>query len=134
MLDLHVLLRLPVRTQSSSAPVALSAVFPLSGSVIMRMTAATVRTRSVRPPVRRINSVAPVAPVYRWSSDVTAILTAPTSLMRTSVPRPHLNPAVRPESSGVQTDAVCQHIKSATGSWIADLLMILMNTVCLMNF
>lgn len=101
VLDLHVLLRLSVRTQSSCAPAALSAVSPRSGSVIMRMTAGTVRMRSVPPPVLQISSAAPVAPAYHWSSGVTVIPTAPTNQTRTSVPRPHQNPAVRPETSGV---------------------------------
>ncbi len=134
VLDLHVLLRLPVRTPRSCAPAALSAVFLPSGSVIMRTTAATVRMKSVPPPVLRISSAAPVGPVYRWSSGVTVILTALTNQTRTSVPRPHQKPAVRPESSGVRADAVCRLIKSVTGGWIVDLLMILMNAVCLMNY
>lgn len=129
VLDLHVHLRLPARTQSFAAPPDLSAVFPLSGSVIMKMTAATVLMRSVHPPVRRVSSAAPVVPVYRWSSGVMAIRTALTNQMRTSVRLPHQKPAVQLESSGVLTDAVCRHGKSVMGGWIVDLLMILMSTV-----
>lgn len=127
--DLRVLLRLPARTPSSAAPPDLSAVFPPSGSAITKTTAATVPTRSVRPPVRRVSSAAPVAPVYRWSSGVTATRTAPTNRTRTSVRRPHQNPAVRRESSGALTDAVCRHGTSAMGGWIVDSLMILTSTV-----
>ncbi|ROI48994.1 SCO-spondin [Anabarilius grahami] len=129
VLDLRVLLRLPARTQSFAAPPDLSAVFPLSGSVIMKTTVATVPMRSVRPPVRQVSSVAPVAPVYRWSSGVTAIRTALTNRTRTSVRRPHQKPAVQLESSDVLTDAVCRHGKSVMGGWIVDLLMILMSMV-----
>lgn len=129
VLDLRVLLRLPARTQSFAAPPDLSAVFPPSGFVIMKTTAATVPMRPVRPPVRRVSSAAPVVPVYRWSSGVMAIQTALTNQTRTSVRRPHQKPAVRLESSGVLTDAVCRHGKSVMGGWIVDLLMILMSTV-----
>lgn len=108
VLDLRVLLRLPARTLSSAALLDLSAVFPPSGSVIMKTTAETVLMRSVRSRVHRAGSAAPPEPVYRWSSGVTGIPTALTNQTRTSASPAHQNPAVPMESSGVQTDAVCR--------------------------
>lgn len=132
--DLHVLLRHPVRIQSISVRADLSAVFRLSGSVIMKTTAVMVLMRSVLPRVLRVTFAAPEAPVYRWSSGVTDTPTAPTNQMRTSVCLPHQYLSVLLESSCAQTDAVCLSGKSVTGSWIVDLRMILMSTVCLFTF
>lgn len=132
--DLHVLLRHPVRIQSISVRADLSAVFRLSGSVIMKTTAVMVLMRSVLPRALRVTFAAPEAPVYRWSSGVTDTPTAPTNQMRTSVCLPHQYLSVLLESSCAQTDAVCLSGKSVTGSWIVDLRMILMSTVCLFTF
>lgn len=132
--DLHVLLRLPVRIQSFSVRVDPSAVFHLSGSVITKTTAAMVLMRSVRPRALRVTSDAPGVPACRWSSGVTDTPTAPTNQTRTSVHLPHRYLSVQPESSCAQTDAVYLRGKSVMGSWIVDLRMILMSTVCLFTY
>lgn len=128
-LVLHVLLLLPVWNQSFSVVVALVAVFPLSGSVIMRMTV-EMDQMSFVPPLVLLSSFAALEEhVYPWSCAVMAILTAPISLMKTSVPRFQQSQGACLGSSGVLMDAVYLLLKCAMEDWTVGLLTTQMSEV-----
>lgn len=128
-LGLHVLPLLPAWNQSSSVAEDLIDVFPLSGSVIMRMTVETDQTSFVPLPVLLSSSTVLEEPVYPWSFAVMAILTVPISPMRSSVPRLQQSLGVCPGSSGVLMDAVYLLLKYVMEDWTVDSLMTQMSEV-----
>lgn len=128
-LALHVLQLFPVLIQSSSVAVVLVAVFPLSGSVIMRMTVEMDQMSFVPPPVPLSSSAALEESVYPWSCAVMAILTALISPMRSFVLRLQQSQDVVLGSSGVLMDTVCLPLKCAMDDWTVGLLTTQMREV-----
>lgn len=128
-LVLHVLPLLPAWIPSSSVAVALIDVFPLSGSVITRTTVETDQMSFVLQPVLLSSSAVLEEPVYPWSCAVMAILTAPISPMRSSVPQLQKSQDVCLGSSGVLTDAVYLPLKCVMEDWTVGLLMTQMSEV-----
>lgn len=119
----------PVRTQSFSVKMILIAVFPPYGSAIMKTTVGTVLMSSAPLLVLLDSSAALGERVYPWSSAVMAILTALTSLMRSTVLRLQQFQGVLLGSSFVPMDAACLPLTYVMEDWTVGLLMTQMNEV-----